>query len=37
MPVVMKLSRPEKYAWQFHHHVDWDAPVCPAGQAVTTG
>jgi 2-polyprenyl-6-methoxyphenol hydroxylase-like FAD-dependent oxidoreductase len=27
LPVVMKLAKPEKYAWQFHHRIDWDAPV----------
>jgi FAD-dependent urate hydroxylase len=27
MPVVMKLAKPEKFAWQFDHHIDWHAPV----------
>jgi FAD-dependent urate hydroxylase len=25
MPVAMKLTRPEKMAWQFDYRVDWDA------------
>lgn len=27
MPVGMKLINPEKTAWQFDHHIDWDAKV----------
>ncbi|MER5727276.1 FAD-dependent monooxygenase [Streptomyces sp. NPDC002138] len=29
MPVAMKLVNPEKAAWQFDHHIDWDAPAAP--------
>ncbi|MGW1508037.1 FAD-dependent oxidoreductase [Streptomyces sp. NPDC002394] len=29
MPVAMKLVNPEKTAWQFDHHIDWDAPAAP--------
>ncbi|MFE2534774.1 FAD-dependent oxidoreductase [Streptomyces sp. NPDC059371] len=25
MPATMKLINPEKMAWQFDHHIDWDA------------
>ncbi|MEU9139762.1 NAD(P)/FAD-dependent oxidoreductase [Streptomyces sp. NPDC048404] len=25
MPTAMKLINPEKMAWQFDHHIDWDA------------
>ncbi|MEV6205527.1 NAD(P)/FAD-dependent oxidoreductase [Kitasatospora sp. NPDC051914] len=25
MPMAMKLINPEKMAWQFDHHIDWDA------------
>jgi 2-polyprenyl-6-methoxyphenol hydroxylase-like FAD-dependent oxidoreductase len=27
MPVLMKLARPEQWAWQFDHRINWDAPV----------
>ncbi len=27
MPVAMKLAKPERWAWQFDHHIDWDATV----------
>jgi FAD-dependent urate hydroxylase len=28
MPVAMKrLAKPERMAWQFDYHIDWDAPV----------
>jgi 2-polyprenyl-6-methoxyphenol hydroxylase-like FAD-dependent oxidoreductase len=27
MPVAMKLANPEKTAWQYDHHTDWDVPV----------
>jgi FAD-dependent urate hydroxylase len=27
MPTMMKLANPEKTAWQYRHHIDWDAPV----------
>ncbi|MDJ0381002.1 NAD(P)/FAD-dependent oxidoreductase [Streptomyces sp. G-G2] len=29
MPAAMKLINPEKTAWQFDHHIDWDARVVP--------
>ncbi|WP_030980177.1 FAD-dependent oxidoreductase [Streptomyces sp. NRRL S-1824] len=29
MPVGMKLINPEKTAWQFDHHIDWDAKASP--------
>ncbi|MFF1711420.1 FAD-dependent oxidoreductase [Streptomyces sp. NPDC058268] len=29
MPVAMKLVNPEKTAWQFDHHIDWDAKAAP--------
>lgn len=27
LPVVFKLSKPEKMAWQFNHRIDWSSPV----------
>jgi len=27
MPIAMKLAKPEKTAWQYDYHIDWDAPV----------
>jgi 2-polyprenyl-6-methoxyphenol hydroxylase-like FAD-dependent oxidoreductase len=30
LPLVFKLSKPEKMAWQFHHRIDWDAPTANA-------
>ena len=27
MPMAMKLAKPEKTAWQYNYHIDWDAPV----------
>ncbi|WP_432035219.1 FAD-dependent oxidoreductase [Streptomyces cucumeris] len=27
IPVVMRLTGPEKSAWQFDHRIDWGAPV----------
>ncbi|MER5468246.1 NAD(P)/FAD-dependent oxidoreductase [Streptomyces sp. NPDC002935] len=29
MPAAMKLINPEKTAWQFDHHIDWDATATP--------
>ncbi|MCT9092503.1 FAD-dependent monooxygenase [Streptomyces sp. ASQP_92] len=29
MPVAMKLINPEKTAWQFDHHINWDARATP--------
>jgi 2-polyprenyl-6-methoxyphenol hydroxylase-like FAD-dependent oxidoreductase len=29
MPATMKLINPEKMAWQFDHHIDWDAKAAP--------
>ncbi|MET7702416.1 NAD(P)/FAD-dependent oxidoreductase [Streptomyces sp. NPDC005485] len=29
MPATMKLINPEKMAWQFDHHIDWDAKTLP--------
>jgi 2-polyprenyl-6-methoxyphenol hydroxylase-like FAD-dependent oxidoreductase len=29
MPAAMKLVNPEKTAWQFDHHIDWDAKTAP--------
>lgn len=29
MPVAMKLIDPEKTAWQFDHHIDWEAKAAP--------
>ncbi|MFJ9483641.1 FAD-dependent oxidoreductase [Streptomyces mirabilis] len=29
MPTTMKLINPEKMAWQFDHHIDWDAKAAP--------
>ncbi|MFF0476484.1 FAD-dependent oxidoreductase [Streptomyces sp. NPDC004284] len=29
MPATMKLINPEKMAWQFDHHIDWDATTAP--------
>jgi FAD-dependent urate hydroxylase len=30
MKVFTKLSKPEKMAWMFDYHIEWDAPVAPA-------
>lgn len=30
MPVAMKLAKPQKWAWQFDHHIDWNTPVTPS-------
>lgn len=27
MPIAMKLAKPERTAWQYNHHIEWDAPV----------
>jgi 2-polyprenyl-6-methoxyphenol hydroxylase-like FAD-dependent oxidoreductase len=27
MPIAMKMAKPEKTAWQYNHHIDWDAPA----------
>ncbi|HEV8568190.1 MAG TPA: FAD-dependent monooxygenase [Actinoplanes sp.] len=27
MPVAMKLTKPEKLAWQYDHHIDWNKAV----------
>ncbi|HEX7211072.1 MAG TPA: NAD(P)/FAD-dependent oxidoreductase [Propionibacteriaceae bacterium] len=27
MPMAMKLAKPEKTAWQYNHHIEWDAPA----------
>jgi 2-polyprenyl-6-methoxyphenol hydroxylase-like FAD-dependent oxidoreductase len=27
MPLIMKMGKPEKWAWQFDYTIDWDAPV----------
>jgi len=36
MPVAMnRLAKPEKMAWQFDYHVDWDAPVAAAPDRVS--
>ncbi|MFH8738050.1 FAD-dependent oxidoreductase [Streptomyces sp. NPDC017964] len=29
MPAAMKLINPEKMAWQFDHHIDWNAKAAP--------
>lgn len=29
MPATMKLINPEKMAWQFDHHIDWNAKAAP--------
>ncbi|WP_055528487.1 FAD-dependent oxidoreductase [Streptomyces graminilatus] len=29
MPAAVKLIDPEKMAWQFDHHIDWDAKAAP--------
>ncbi|MEU2235827.1 FAD-dependent oxidoreductase [Streptomyces vietnamensis] len=29
MPAAMKLINPEKTAWQFDHHIDWEATAAP--------
>ncbi|MFK0047501.1 FAD-dependent oxidoreductase [Streptomyces sp. NPDC090741] len=29
MPAAMKLINPEKMAWQFDHHIDWNAKANP--------
>ena len=30
MPIAMKLAKPEKLAWQYDHHIDWDTAVTDA-------
>ncbi len=36
MPMAMKsLAKPEKLAWQYDHHIDWDARVTGAPPPVT--
>ncbi|WP_285393825.1 hypothetical protein [Streptomyces sp. RKAG337] len=30
LPLVMKLNKPEKSAWQTGYRIDWDAPVSAA-------
>ncbi|MEU9196591.1 FAD-dependent oxidoreductase [Streptomyces hundungensis] len=30
MPAAMKLISPERMAWQFDHHIDWDARAIPS-------
>jgi 2-polyprenyl-6-methoxyphenol hydroxylase-like FAD-dependent oxidoreductase len=27
MPVALKFAKPERWTWQFDHHIDWPAPV----------
>lgn len=27
MPVAMKFAKPSRYAWQFEHRIEWDAPL----------
>lgn len=27
MPMAMKWAKPEKTAWQYNHHIDWEAPA----------
>ncbi|NIH85116.1 FAD-dependent oxidoreductase [Amycolatopsis granulosa] len=27
MPVAMRFAKPEKFAWQFEHHIEWDSPA----------
>jgi 2-polyprenyl-6-methoxyphenol hydroxylase and related FAD-dependent oxidoreductases len=29
MPTAMKLINPEKMAWQYDHHIDWNAKAAP--------
>ncbi|MDX3690213.1 NAD(P)/FAD-dependent oxidoreductase [Streptomyces europaeiscabiei] len=29
MPTTMKLINPERMAWQFDHHIDWNAKAAP--------
>jgi 2-polyprenyl-6-methoxyphenol hydroxylase-like FAD-dependent oxidoreductase len=36
MPLAMKMSRPEKMAWQYSHHIDWNSRLSPA-PAATSG
>jgi hypothetical protein len=31
MLIAMKLSKPEKAAWQYSHHIEWNAPVSEPG------
>jgi hypothetical protein len=31
MPIAMKLAKPEKAAWQYNHHLEWDTPVSDRG------
>ncbi|MGW2112846.1 FAD-dependent oxidoreductase [Streptomyces sp. NPDC001948] len=37
MPATMKLINPEKMAWQFDHHIDWDATAAPRVETPTPG
>lgn len=27
MPVAMRFANPQRWTWQFDHHIDWDAGV----------
>jgi 2-polyprenyl-6-methoxyphenol hydroxylase-like FAD-dependent oxidoreductase len=36
MPLAMKLAKPEKTAWQYNHHIDWEAPVAPPASSDLT-
>jgi FAD-dependent urate hydroxylase len=36
MPIAMKLAKPEKTAWQYDHHIDWDAPVTTAASPASS-
>lgn len=27
MPVAMRFAKPEKFTWQFEHHIDWTSPT----------
>ncbi|MDT3445906.1 MULTISPECIES: NAD(P)/FAD-dependent oxidoreductase [unclassified Pseudofrankia] len=31
MPIAMRLMNPESFSWPMRHHIDWSAPVTPAG------
>ncbi|MGW1847099.1 FAD-dependent oxidoreductase [Streptomyces sp. NPDC001966] len=37
MPATMKLINPEKMAWQFDHHIDWDATAAPRVETPAPG
>jgi hypothetical protein len=36
MKVFTKLSKPEKMAWMFDYHIQWDAPAAQVSAQLQT-